>query len=200
MDSRKPDLRKEMRRNLRAKRRALTPTQQRFAAQQLVKHLRSHPLFLRSQHVAFHMAADGELGLGPLLQAAQSMGKCCYLPVLHPLKQNALWFCHYRDGDVLVNNRFGLAEPLPTARRIPPRMLDLVLMPLVGFDRSGNRLGMGGGFYDRTFAFKQDATRRTRLPVLMGIAHSCQEVESLSGASWDVPMDFVATECEVLEL
>lgn len=201
MDSRNPDFRKEMRKVLRAKRKALTPAQQKSAAQQLVKHLRSHPVFLHNQHIAFYRANDGEMDLHPLMQAATAMGKQCYLPVLHPMKEGQMWFSAYREGDVLVKNRFGMEEPPVDKKHFPAWALDLVLMPLVGFDRNGNRLGMGGGFYDRTFAFTQQKNAsRPKVPVLMGIAHSCQEAEALDHQSWDVLLDFVATDREVLDL
>lgn len=193
------DLRKEMRKTLRAKRKTLTPAQQKTAAQQLVKNLRSHPIFLHNQHIAFYKANDGEMDLHLLMQAATSMGKRCYLPVLHPLKEGEMWFSAYCEGDVLVKNRFGLEEPPADKKHFPAWALDLVLMPLVGFDRRGNRLGMGGGFYDRTFAFVKN-TSRPKIPVLMGVAHQCQEVESLNRESWDISLDYIATDREVLDL
>jgi len=192
------DSRKDLRKTLRAKRRVLTPTQQKTAAQQLVKHLRSHPVFLRSQHISFYMADDGEMDLRLLMQAATAMGKQCYLPVLHPLKEGLLWFSAYREGDVLVKNRFGLQEPPVEKKPFPAWALDLVLMPLVGFDRKGNRLGMGGGFYDRTFAFIRTKNSRPKAPVLIGIAHHCQEVETLGCESWDVPLNYVVTDQEII--
>lgn len=193
------DSRKDLRRILRARRRALTPIQQQQAAQQLVKQLRSHPVFLRSQHIAFYLAGDGEMDLNPLMKAAASMNKQCYLPVLHPMKEGQMWFSAYREGDVLVKNRFGLEEPPVEKKHFPAWALDLVLMPLVGFDRFGNRLGMGGGFYDRTFAFTKNASR-TKAPVLMGVGHQCQEVESISGESWDVLADYIATDKEIIRV
>jgi len=193
------DSRKDLRKKLRAKRKALTPTQQQQAAHQLVKQLRSHPVFLRSRHISFYMADDGEMDLHLLMQAATAMCKQCYLPVLHPLKEGQLWFSAYREGDVLVKNRFGLQEPPVEKKQFPAWALDLVLLPLVGFDRKGNRLGMGGGFYDRTFAFIRTEYSRPKVPVLMGVAHQCQEVESLGCESWDIPLDFVATDQQLLD-
>lgn len=197
------DARKQLRRQLRARRRELSQSQQQQAAQQLVSKLRRHPVFLRSKHIAFYMADDGELSLHNLMVAAEKMGKHCYLPVLHPFKQNKLWFAHYRSGDTLVANRYGLAEPRSEKRHHPAWVLDLVFMPLVGFDRSGNRLGMGGGFYDRTFAFKKavgknNSNSKPKHPALVGVAHHCQETTELSGEPWDVAMDYIATDKEVI--
>jgi 5-formyltetrahydrofolate cyclo-ligase len=198
-----PDMRKELRKQLRAKRRIFNPSQQKQAAQQLVKKLRTHPIFLRSKHIAFYMADDGEISLHYLIIAAEKMGKHCYLPILHPFKKNKLWFGLYRSGDRLLANRFGLPEPGPEKSHHPVWALDLVLMPLVGFDRKGNRLGMGGGFYDRTFAFKKTTDKnnnalRSKCPVLMGVAHHCQEVSGLVRESWDVAMDYVVTDKEII--
>jgi 5-formyltetrahydrofolate cyclo-ligase len=68
-------------------------------------------------------------------------------------------------------------------------------MPLVGFDKAGNRLGMGGGFYDRSFAFKQK--RHSCQPKLIGLAHSIQQVDNLSVQGWDIPVDNIVTELGV---
>ena len=191
--------RKSLRRELRAKRRALTRAQQRRASEQLVRRLAIHPVFLRSQYISFYMAEDGEIDVQLVMMAAERMGKTCYLPVLHPLGNKTLWFTRYRPGDHLRKNYFDLAEPTIDKKRIAPWALDLVLMPLVGFDRRGNRLGMGGGFYDRTFGFRNRTARvKPRSPVLMGIAHQCQEVAGLTREAWDVALDYIATDGEVI--
>jgi len=193
------DVRKPLRKQLRIQRRSLSPSQQKHASQQLLKRLRTHPVFLRSKHIALYMADDGEIDLQLVMQAVQKMSKQCYLPILHPLKHNALWFGRYTQGDSLLANRFGLAEPSVDKQIFPAWALDLVLMPLVGFDRRGNRLGMGGGFYDRTFSFKQLLYKPKR-PALMGVAHQCQEVSELTSESWDVQLDFVVTDKEIITI
>jgi len=202
------DERKKLRKQLRENRRALNPSQQQFAAQQLARNLRTHPVFLRSKYIALYMANDGEIDMRYVINAIEKMGKQCYLPILHPLKHNTLWFVSYRHGDILMTNRFGLSEPSSNKKIFPVWALDLVLMPLVGFDRKGNRLGMGGGFYDRTFSFKknlqkkqeshQQNTRRPKSPVLIGVAHHCQELTQLSNESWDVLLDYVVTDKEII--
>lgn len=194
------DSRKQLRKELRARRNALSKQQQINAAQQLTKRLKSHAVFLRSKHIAFYMADDGEINTRHLMRAAEKMGKYCYLPVLHPLKHNTLWFCRYRKGDDLLINRFGLEEPLSEKSIFPAWALDLVLMPLVGFDRQGNRLGMGGGFYDRAFSFINHNKRISKKPLLMGIAHQCQEVQELASADWDIRLNFIATNKEIISV
>jgi 5-formyltetrahydrofolate cyclo-ligase len=194
-------LRQRLRRELRARRCQLSPAEQNQAAHALHRQVCRHPVFLKSQRVAFYMAEDGEIDPLLLLQTAEKMGKQCYLPILHPLKKKCLLFGRYRSGDQLFENYFGLREPPPFRNGIKPWALDLVLMPLVGFDRQGNRLGMGGGFYDRTFSFKQKTSPFQHLsasPILMGVAHQCQEIESLQQQDWDIPMDWVATDREII--
>jgi 5-formyltetrahydrofolate cyclo-ligase len=108
-----------------------------------------------------------------------------------------LWFTPYAADSELVQNRFGIPEPrvLPR-RRVPPWRLDLILVPLVGFDSAGNRLGMGGGFYDQTLAFLQ---RRShwRKPRLLGIAYDFQQLDQLPAEPWDIPLDGIATESRI---
>jgi 5-formyltetrahydrofolate cyclo-ligase len=183
-----------LRLSMRQQRRALTPQQRRDAALALDRLLGRHPLFLRSRHIAFYLANDGELDLAPLIQRAWAMGKQCYLPVLSPLYHNRLWFAPYHDECELVLNRFGIPEPIGNQAEMRPAWsLDLVLTPLVAFDADGNRLGMGGGYYDRTLAYL--ARRRYwRKPHLVGTAYAFQQVECLPHEPWDVPLHGVATD------
>lgn len=175
---------------MRRRRRALSAGAQRAAARRLAQRVARRPWFLHARSVAFYLAADGEIDPGLLLQRALELGKRVYLPVLRP--GGGLWFGVYRPGVAMRANRFGIAEPLRHLRRDGSR-LDLVLMPLVAFDRRGGRLGMGGGFYDRTFAGARSGRRRPRL---VGLAHSFQEVDTLPCESWDVPLAAVTTERE----
>ncbi|WP_206019612.1 5-formyltetrahydrofolate cyclo-ligase [Pseudomaricurvus alkylphenolicus] len=182
-----------MRRSLRAKRRALSSREQKLAARRLCRLLLCQPLFIRSRHIAFYLPNDGEIDPRPLIVAAQRLGKHCYLPVLAPGNVNRLWFVRYTDSTPMVKNRYGISEPRPDfRRRRRAQDLDLVLLPLVGFDRFGGRMGMGGGFYDRSFSFKQHVNAHK--PYLIGLAHGCQQVDRLKLASWDIPLGAVATD------
>lgn len=179
---------------MRTHRRALSAQQQRSHSEKMAKQLSRSPLFLRSRSIAAYLSADGEIDPLPLFASAWAMGKRCYLPVLRAHPQRTLWFCEYRPGDPLFLNRFGIAEP--SVRRRPPTPpwgLDLVLLPLVAFDCQGNRLGMGGGYYDRTFAYFH-RRRVWRTPHLIGVAHEFQQVEVLQAQSWDIPLQGVVTE------
>lgn len=194
------DQRKTLRRELRRRRRALTPRQRQQAAQALCRRLRRLPEVQRARRVALYLPNDGEIDVTPLLGWLRRRGAKAYLPVLRPLSDNRLWFVHYHNATPMVANRFGIHEPhtrhaAHRARRLSPWALDLVLLPLVGFDEHGNRMGMGGGFYDRSFAF---ARHRRPRPRLIGVAHDCQRVARLPVASWDVPLDAIVSDARVV--
>ncbi|WLH12532.1 5-formyltetrahydrofolate cyclo-ligase [Pseudomonas hefeiensis] len=180
--------RPQLRRLLRQARRALTPAQQREAARGLYRQLAQHPLFRRAKHIALYLPNDGEIDPRLLLRAAQRRGKATYLPVLSPWPQTKMAFQRIRPGEKLRPNRFRILEPqMNIARQRKVWTLDLVLLPLVGFDDVGGRLGMGGGFYDRSLAYLA-RRKQWRKPTLLGLAHECQKVERLAQASWDVPL------------
>ena len=177
---------------MRQRRQALSPRQQAQATQRLCRHLARSNLFVRSRHLALYWPNDGEINPLPLAERAWTMGKHCYLPILHPNQPRRLWFGLWEPGQDLPPNRFGIPEPaFKTAQRLAADQLSLVLMPLVAFDRSGGRLGMGGGFYDRSFAFKRHSNKG---PQLLGLAHRCQETEALTRETWDIPVDAVVTD------
>jgi len=186
-----------LRQQLRTQRRTLGEVEQSHLSQRAVQQLCRHRLFRAAHHIACYLPNDGELDLTPLIDQAWAMGKTVYLPVLSSIHRNHLHFLPYKPDDELVCNRFGIPEPVIRSRRIVDlKRLDLVLMPLVGFDSSGNRLGMGGGFYDRSFAF----LRRRQCwfkPGLLGVAYDFQEVKTLKSNVWDVPLNGVVTETGV---
>jgi len=182
---------RQLRQALRARRRALSAGAQRVAAARAARIAQRQHWFIRARHIAFYIAADGEVDPLPLLRRALALGKNVYLPMLRP--GNRLWFGEYRQDMRMRPNRYGIPEPRG-ARWLQPWALDLVLLPLVGFDRRGGRLGMGGGFYDRSFAFWRRGGRRR--PCLMGLAHHFQEVAELPLEPWDVPLTGVVTDRE----
>ncbi|MBU0902763.1 5-formyltetrahydrofolate cyclo-ligase [Pseudomonas spirodelae] len=186
--------RAQLRRHLRAQRRALSPRAQRQAAHGLYKQLAQHPLFRRARQIALYLPNDGEIDPRPLLRAAQKRGKATYLPVLSPWPQSKMVFQRVRADQPLRKNRFGIYEPQRNCKQQRKVWaLDLVLMPLVGFDHHGARLGMGGGFYDRSLAYLS-LRKNWHKPTLLGLAHECQLVERLAMASWDVPLQGTVTD------
>ncbi len=192
--------RRALRRDLRARRQALSTSQQRQASEKLLRQLAQHPLFRRSRHIALYLANDGEIDPSALLRQAQQLGKHCYLPVVDGWPSLRMRFQRLLPNQHWTINRFGIREPLSNHRlQVEPWRLDLVLMPLVGFDQTGNRLGMGGGFYDRAFAFRRRRQQWLR-PTLLGLAHACQQVPLLSSADWDIPLDGIATDQQIILL
>ena len=189
--------RNTLRKQLRLKRRQVSPGDRATCAKQLTQHLRHEQLLLNSRHIAVYLPADGEIDTGPLIEFLWSLGKSTYLPVLVPFADKRLWFSSFARDDALVTNRFGILEPERVHyRRIRAAALDLVLTPLVAFDASGHRLGMGGGYYDRSFLFLK-RRHYLRKPRLLGLAYEFQRTPRITPQPWDIPLDAVATENRV---
>lgn len=181
--------RRALRRELRQRRRALTPAAQQEAALALARRLLRLPEVRRAHRIAIYLPQDGEISPLPFARQARRHGKHILVPVLRHFPQDHLHFAPWPAGR-RRRNRFGITEPAGN-RTVAAATLDLMLLPLVGFDSRGGRLGMGGGFYDRTLAFKQ--RQHARKPVLMGLAHDCQQVPALDLANWDVPLRAIVT-------
>lgn len=184
----------QLRNHMRQQRRALPAHVREQYSRQLATRFAKTRLFRNSRHIACYMAADGEADLAPLMQRAWQMGKTVYLPVLNGPHKQSLFFAPYQEGDVMDLNRYRIPEPaVPARERVMARELDLVLTPLVAFDGLGNRMGMGAGYYDRTFAYLQHRQYWLR-PRLMGVAYSFQQVDRLPAQPWDVPLFGIITE------
>jgi 5-formyltetrahydrofolate cyclo-ligase len=163
-------------------------------AERLQRQLARQREFRSARRVAVYLPQDGEVETQALIELCWAMGKQVYLPVLLPFMHNRLWFARYHPDTRLVLNRYGIPEPeIVHRQRIAAHALDLVLTPLVGFDLNGNRLGMGGGFYDRSFAFLRGRLH-WRKPRLVGLAYDFQQRPSLSAQPWDVPLTGVVTD------
>ncbi|UYF99993.1 5-formyltetrahydrofolate cyclo-ligase [Halomonas sp. GD1P12] len=185
-----------LRRELRRRRRALSDAEQQTAATSLCQRLNTLPEIQRARRVSLYLPVGGEIDPTPLLGWLQQRRVTVYLPVLRPLSHNALWFVRFDDDTPMVENRFGISEPCTRfgarrQNRIPAWALDTLIVPLVGFDGEANRMGMGGGFYDRTLAFMR---RPGPKPALIGVAHACQQVNKLELEPWDIPLDAVVSD------
>ncbi len=158
--------------------------------------IRRHALrclkLLRPHTLAGYFGIRGEIDVTRLLEANALAGVRLAMPVLERHRPGKMHFRTWIPGQTLCRNGFGIAEPCPEAPRVWRRELDTVLVPLVGFDAHGHRLGMGGGYYDRYFA--RCRLSRQRRPYLVGIAHDFQQVPTLTPNPWDVPLDAVITE------
>jgi 5-formyltetrahydrofolate cyclo-ligase len=182
---------------MRNKRGQLTDQQQLIAAKNLSQNILAQPWYQRTKNIGIYLANDSEID--PIVIATKALfrGKHCFLPSLHPLKKGQLWFGNY-EGPMMMN-KFGILEPDPKRNEmLSANQLDLVFMPLVAFDQNGGRLGMGGGFYDRTFEFLINSKHQK--PKLVGLAHDFQRVDSLPTESWDVPLSAIITDKAIIKV
>lgn len=188
-----------IRREVRSSRRALSFDQQQQASNQLLEKLMIHPRVLKAQNISLTLAYDGEIDLFPFIEWCWRQKKQIYLPVVHPFETGKLLFLAYNQDTEMVVNRYGIKEPKLTNDPhhsevfldcCPVNKLDLVFTPLVAFDREGNRIGMGGGYYDRLLSpwFKHQTG-----PYPIGLAHDCQLWKILPIQDWDVPLPEIIT-------
>lgn len=165
------------------------------AAEALATTLEQLPEFVVDANVAGYWAVRGEPPLNLAYGRLRAREQKYFLPLV--TSAGALEFAEWRPGTEVQPNRYGIPEPRSDVRHAASHM-DLILVPLLGFDRAGNRLGSGAGYYDRTFAFLNQLPRPAQ-PVLVGIGYHFQEVPRLEPESWDVAMDFIATDRELID-
>jgi len=165
------------------------------AAEALATALEQLPEFLVDPRIAGYWAVAGEMPLHAAYASLRSREQQYFLPLI--TAANDLQFAAWHAGAAVQANRYGIPEPVAQSGVLGASDLDVVLVPLLGFDRHGNRLGSGAGFYDRSFAFLR-ASQRPARPVLVGIGYHFQEVGEIVPAAWDVPLDFVATDRELI--
>ena len=184
-------LRYQLRQQIRHARQQLSPQQQHHAAQQLSQRLQALDRIQHSQHIAVYLANDGEIDPQPFIEWLWQQGKSVYLPVLHPFSKGHLLFLHYEANTPMTTNRYHISEPKLDVRRVKPiAELDVICTPLVAFDSNGQRLGMGGGYYDRTLS---QWHQHRQGPYPIGIGHDCQYIPQLPNEKWDVPLPLIIT-------
>jgi len=184
-----------LRDEMRERRRALSVEEQTTASKSLVVQLRGMPGLAGGHCFAAYLANDGEIDPLPMMRALIQRKRRCFLPIIVPLQRPLLRFGELKSNGRLKSNRFGILEP-----QVPPQtafrigQLDWIFIPLVAFDPTGNRLGMGGGFYDATLDVLRHR-RHGQRPRLIGLAHEFQRVKSLNVDNWDVPLHGIVTDC-----
>lgn len=189
--------RDDLRSRMRERRTALPPSERIAAARGVSEQLEALPEYLVDLRVGAYWAVRGELPLSHALPPMFQRGQIVFLPMLGP--EQRLRFAPWLPGQDLATNRYGIPEPEQNAANaVDPHALDLVLVPLLAFDRRGHRLGSGGGWYDRSFAFLQAQTRPAKT-VLVGIGYAFQEVPMLPVEAHDVRLDFIVTERELID-
>ncbi len=184
----------DLRRRLRTRRNTLSVEERRLAERRLALNVAGTRLFLTSRRIACYLPNDGEIDTRGVIEHIGRLRKACYLPVLSRLSHDRLWFARIKPDTRFTPNRFGIPEPVVKARElVRAQELDLILMPLVGFDDRGNRLGMGGGYYDRSLEFLRHR-RCWRKPHVLGLAYDFQRLNGLDPDPWDVPLQGVVTD------
>ena len=175
---------------MRRQRRALTSGEHQRASHLLCRRLENHPCYIQASTVGMYFPNDGEIDVTSL--AEKDGGKKFYLPVLPPRGKRRLWFAHYVPAARLIPNRYGIPEPVSRIR-VRAEQLDLLLVPLVAFDYTGGRIGMGGGFYDASLHFLKKQRRITPTRVI-GAAYQFQQVGEIPKESWDIPLHGVISD------
>ncbi|EGU60125.1 5-formyltetrahydrofolate cyclo-ligase [Vibrio nigripulchritudo ATCC 27043] len=182
--------RQTIRKEIRQKRRSLSAQEQQRASDDLLIQFQQLPMATSANTVALYLAVDGELDLSPVIEWYWQQNKTVCLPVIHPFSNGHLLFLEYTPTTIMVPNQYNIDEPkLRTQDIIPASQIDVIFTPLVAFDDSGQRLGMGGGYYDRTLSTWQSASGSHAI----GLAHNCQQVDALPAEAWDVPLQTIIT-------
>jgi len=194
--------RASIRQVLRTKRKSLTASFQKTAAEALLLRLQNDIVVKEAEHIALYLANNGELDLQPFIHWCWQQNKHIYLPVVHPFSKGHLLFLRYENNSIMAINRYNIEEPKLDVRYIKPiQQLDIIFTPLVAFDSTGARIGMGGGYYDRTLAnwyenYVQDAQYS---PSIIGIAHDCQQITEVPHEVWDIPLPRIITPTRTIE-
>jgi 5-formyltetrahydrofolate cyclo-ligase len=188
--------RSDIRRALKRQRNSLSRAEIERASRQIAQRFWKSRLLRRKRRIAVYLAMPGEVDCKWIIRGAELRKMRIFAPILF---RRRLIFAPLERDSKLRRNRYGVAEPVTaTNKLVSGRDLDAVIVPLLGFDANANRIGMGGGYYDRSFAFRRHRGR-WRHPLLIGVAYSFQKIANIPVAAWDVPLDFVITEQEQLE-
>jgi 5-formyltetrahydrofolate cyclo-ligase len=186
-------MKKTLRQSLRAKRRSLTASEHDLLSNLAASAITRLPAFKSGARVAVYLPFDRESNPAALLTAARRRRVRLFVPVVESVRHRRLRFLPLTSRT--RRGVFGISVPDGGAPRyaVAPRWFDLIVVPLVGIDDRGRRLGMGGGFYDRALGFRR-ARRHWLGPRLVGLAFQCQRTASVFAEPHDVRLDAVATE------
>jgi 5-formyltetrahydrofolate cyclo-ligase len=192
------DALRSLRRALRARRRAVPPAERRRAARKLAWRVESAGWLRTGQRIGLYLALAEEIDTLPLLARALARGCRVFVPRVTDYRRHRMRFLPLQtraNGPSLRRGRYGILEP-GQGNPQSVRFLDVLLMPLVGFDAHGNRIGMGKGYYDRALAFRRRRHTRER-PLLVGLAFECQQLPALPTRPHDIRLDRLVTEARV---
>ena len=176
---------------MRARRAGLDPADVAAAGVEVARRLESLPVIAGARRVAAYRAVRGEIPLEALLEGEQRE-----IFTLPRVVGDDLEFVAWREGQSFARGSFGIPEPVD-GEVMALADHDAVLIPLTAFDGHCHRLGQGGGFYDRALASLPSGTGADR-PASIGVAYAFQQVAQVPRESWDVPLDAVVTEADVV--
>lgn len=163
------------------------------ASQKIVTKIIESEIFIRSKNIACYIPIKNEVDVWPIIKTIWLQGKNCYLPVFDTKEKHCLQFVKFNKDNKLTITKYKSFQPeIHSQKIISPQNLDLVIVPLLGFNTNRFRLGRGAGCYDRTFAFKKQNPKTK--PYLLGVGYECQHVD-FEPQPWDVMMDEIVTEC-----
>jgi 5-formyltetrahydrofolate cyclo-ligase len=185
------DGRRDIRRRLRKRRAELTAAQRAAGARAITEHIAATRWLRGGRSIGLYVSIGAEVPTDALRALAARRHCPVYLPNIVDYRYHRMVFAR-DDGALPSINRLGIPEPA-ALRIIPVRALSVVLLPILGFDRHGTRLGTGGGYYDRIFAYRRHRHSWHR-PLLVGIAFQCQLLPVIERGSHDVPLDAIVTE------
>ncbi|WP_105169199.1 5-formyltetrahydrofolate cyclo-ligase [Pseudoalteromonas sp. T1lg23B] len=184
--------RSQIRKSIRNARKSLSNFEQEQAAKKININFFQHKKLPKNARIGLYLSNDGELDTSLLIQSLIKENHHVFLPIIHPFNGTTLLFQRYEKNSPMTLNRYAILEPQLNCSHICPLYeLDYLLMPLVAFDKEGNRLGMGGGYYDKTLA--RYYREQMQKPELIGLAHDCQQVDKLPIQAWDVPLQQIIT-------
>lgn len=179
-----------IRTNIRSKREKLSPITIKQDSNLVYKQIINSHYLKNSTKIAIYLSYKNEIKTDQIIKWCWDNSKKIYLPVIDPVNKNKLLFIRYTKKTKLVLNKFNIYEPeIEITNTISPKDLDLIITPLVAFDNNCNRLGTGGGFYDRALA----PFKKSLKPIAIGIAYDFQQVNNLIVNSWDIPMQSIFT-------
>lgn len=190
------DKRQIIRNELKKRRSRHSDSECQTLSRQICRHIQHERHFKNRQRFAFYYPVGNEVNLLDLMYRAWDLKKTTFLPVLASFPRGNLWWIKHSETTPMYENRYGIPEPYHPARsrRTKVRSLDMIFMPLVAFDARGNRMGMGGGYYDRSLAKCYRTDNQWHRPIRMGVAYSWQQVDDIPTEKWDIPLDAIATE------
>lgn len=183
---------RELRRERLESRACLDPHERHLASTRIADRVVHAPFFRRSRKIACYLSTPDEVDTWRIIGRAWRMKKQIFVPVTQ--RDRLLEFREITPQSDLVLGNFGLLLPV-SGNVIAARELDLVLTPLVAFDDKGERIGMGGGYYDRTFSFLRGRQQWLK-PKLVGLAFACQRIPQITANPWDIRLYSVITDSD----